>query len=192
MSELSVGTLSGLAANSYVIDVASGSTLDLSAGAVFPAGSIIQVVSTTKTDTFSTTSTSFTDVTGLTATITPSSASSKILVVASVGLGTGTPSATLRARLNGGNADDFVGDASSNRARVATYLRTTGENDWRVTMIPAHFTYLDSPASTSATTYAVQISVDTGTGYVNRSTTDGDNAAYGRGASSITLMEIAG
>ena len=59
MSELSLGTLSGLAANSYVVDVASGSSLDLSAGAVLPAGSILQVVSTTKTDTFSSSSTSF-------------------------------------------------------------------------------------------------------------------------------------
>jgi len=73
MSELAVGSLKGLAANSFVIDVASGSSLDLSAGAVFPAGSVLQVVSTTKTDAFSTTSSSFADVTGLAATITPSS-----------------------------------------------------------------------------------------------------------------------
>ena len=47
---------------------------------VFPAGHVLQVVSTTKTDFFSTTSTTYVDVTGLSATITPSSTSSKILV----------------------------------------------------------------------------------------------------------------
>ena len=96
MSELSVGSLSGLAANSYVIDVAAGSSLDLSAGAVLPAGSIIQVVSTTKTDTFSTTSTSFSDVTGFSVSITPTSTSSKIMVMASAQVGNSSASAVAR------------------------------------------------------------------------------------------------
>jgi len=49
-----------------------------------PTGSVIQVQSTTKTNTFSTTSTSFTDVTGLSVSITPISTSSKILVIYSL------------------------------------------------------------------------------------------------------------
>ena len=43
-------------------------------------GKVLQVVSTAKTDTFSTSSTSFTDITGLSVAITPSATSSKILV----------------------------------------------------------------------------------------------------------------
>jgi hypothetical protein len=56
----------------------------LSAVTTLPAaiatGKVLQVVSTTKTDTFTTTSTSFTDITGMSVSITPSSASNKILV----------------------------------------------------------------------------------------------------------------
>ena len=43
-------------------------------------GNILQVVSTTKTDTFSTTSTSYVDITGLSVSITPTSTSSKIFI----------------------------------------------------------------------------------------------------------------
>ena len=45
-----------------------------------PAGSVLQVVQTVKTDTFATTSTSFVDITGVSVAITPSSTSSKILI----------------------------------------------------------------------------------------------------------------
>ena len=55
-------------------------TAGVVAGGALPAGSILQVVSVTKTDSFTTSSSSFVDITGLSATITPSSASSKILV----------------------------------------------------------------------------------------------------------------
>lgn len=54
--------------------------------------------------------------------------------------------------------------------------------------------YLDSPATTSATTYAVQTRTNAtvgGTVYVNRSALDSDDAYNTRGASSITVMEVA-
>ena len=54
-------------------------------GARLPAGSVLQVVSTTKTDTFTMTGQTQTAITGLTATITPTSASSKILIIVSIG-----------------------------------------------------------------------------------------------------------
>jgi hypothetical protein len=52
--------------------------------AAIATGKVLQVVQTTKTDTFTTTSTSFTDVTGLSVSITPSSASSKILIFSEI------------------------------------------------------------------------------------------------------------
>ena len=189
MSELTVGTLSGLASNSYVIDVATGSTLDLSAGAVFPAGSILQVVSAVKTDTFTSTSSTYEDVTGLSATITPSSASSKILVFAQISLGhaqTGTSGATWR--MTGGGIGAYVGDASASINREIggfTDVSNGWANGMRATQAGI---YLDSPATTSATTYQAQVARFTGgTVYVNRGSNDS-----GRGASSITLMEVAG
>ena len=52
--------------------------------ASIPSGGILQIQSTTKTDTFSSSSTSFTDITGLSVNITPTSSTSKILVITSV------------------------------------------------------------------------------------------------------------
>ena len=50
--------------------------------------------------------------------------------------------------------------------------------------------YLDSPSSTSALTYKVQMKIEGDTMYVNRVGEDTDAAQVGRGASSITLMEV--
>jgi hypothetical protein len=157
-------------------------------------GSILQVVSTAKTDTFSTSSTSFTDVTGLTATITPSSTSSKIMIVASVAAGIITNDDVLFLRLAGGNAEtDFIGDAASNRIRTIYQMTNEiGSFSARFNNNPFTMTYLDSPSSTSELTYRVQIKASIGTVYVNRSGLDSDASIYGRGASSITLMEVAG
>ena len=52
--------------------------------------------------------------------------------------------------------------------------------------------FLDSPSSTSETTYKLQIRTEGGTTYVNRSRSDADATYSGRTASSITVMEIAG
>lgn len=194
MSELSVGSLSGLAANSYVIDVASGSTLDLSAGAVFPAGSIIQVVSTTLTSAVSVsvpTAGSFVDVSGLSATITPSSASSKIMVITMVSHSARTSGTQVTStRLVRDSTAIAIGDAAGNRQRVSSY---TFLNDDGAVHNPS-VQILDSPATTSAVTYKFQVSSNASsqTIYINRSQTDTDTVGYPRSASTITLMEVAG
>lgn len=196
MSELVVGSIAGLAANSYEIDIASSSTLDLSrakAGSIpkaaLPSGSILQVVSTTKTDTFSasvaTTAVSG-DVTGLTASITPQASSSKILV--SVHLSAAVD-ATVYSALYRDGSIILRGDAAGSRQRVATAMIG---NAFFLTTTP--IVYLDSPASTSSLTYSVRLSHSsnsTVTVYVNRGPTDTDNGQTGRYASTITLMEVA-
>jgi len=65
--------------------------------AALPTGSVLQVVSATKTDTLSTTSTGWLDVTGLSVSITPISSSSKIMVIAGI-TGSGTTGTTRLAR----------------------------------------------------------------------------------------------
>jgi hypothetical protein len=153
---------------------------------------VLQVVSTAKTDTFTTTSTSYTDVTGLTATITPSSATSKIMIYAQVSFSAG-PSAGNAAffRINGGNASAFVGAAASTRTQSAIFAPNSASLPVGFTAYTYPIIYLDSPATTSATTYAVQGRAGTsGTVYINRSDLDSDNANYGRVTSSITVMEI--
>jgi hypothetical protein len=153
---------------------------------------IMQVVQTVKTDTFSTTSATFTNVTGLTATITPAFTDSKILIIAMVNFSTSIVANNGAAfRIDGGNATGFVGDTAGNRIRAA--LWSTNQTNFAPanSMLPGNIVYLDSPATTSATTYAIQARIaNSGTAFVNRSGTDTDSDVYGRTASSITVMEI--
>ena len=154
---------------------------------------VLQVVQTIKTDTFSTTSATYTDVTGLSATITPSATSSKILIVASVSnsVSGAAPGHSCMWRVSGGNATTFVGDAASNRVRAALFTNNVVNFAQSEGLITTPIVYLDSPATTSATTYVVQVRIGTtGTAYLNRGGTDTDSAAWARTASSITVMEI--
>jgi hypothetical protein len=160
-------------------------------GAVSRSGGILQVVQATKTDTFTTTSTSFVDVTGLSATITPRSTSSKILVIAQVSYGLANATGLGHFKINGGGSSAYVGDAASNRIR-AVFGGFSGVNVGEIVNSGA-ITYLDSPSTTSSTTYTVQgRQASLGSLFVNRSATDSDSAGSTRGASSITLIEVAG
>ena len=147
---------------------------------------ILQVVSTTKTDTYThSTGVTFSNVTGLAATITPSSTSNKILIY--VNIFTAANNGGTYVKVTGGNAASWVGDAASNRTRTAFANGVPAVGG----LTGAGF-YLDSPASTSAITYQVQIAAadNTTTTYVNRYSADTDNAANPRTTSTITVMEI--
>jgi len=152
-------------------------------------GKILQVVETTKTDTFSSsTAGSFTDITGMSATITPSSTSSKILVLLNINSDGGNNS---HIRLVRGSTAIGIGDAASSRSRVSggAARNSTSANN----MANNGISFLDSPSSTSATTYKVQFYLwSSESWYLNRSDSDGNDGYGGRSASTITLMEIAG
>jgi hypothetical protein len=151
------------------------------------AGNIIQVVSTTKTDDFSTTSTSFTDITGLSVAITPSSTSNKILVFMSVDASNTVASRSVIVGLFRGSTN-LLGSAANNRKR-GFQLANFGDVNVGESI---GFQFLDSPSTTSETTYKVQIAAQADTAVVNRSGSDANNAGYGyRSASSITVMEVA-
>lgn len=160
--------------------------------AKLPANSILQVVQTVKTNTFTSSATSFTDITGLTATITPSSASSRILVMASVVIGH-TQNYFVQIRLAKNGSAILQGDAASSRQRtlgmVYSYPALGPANEqttWSHQVV-------DSPASTSSLTYSVQTMQENGqTQYINRLQRDDDATYEPRSASSIILMEIAG
>jgi hypothetical protein len=80
-----------------------------------------------------------------------------------------------------------MGDAASNRARVSAQTYSGGDSRF----VNFGLTFLDSPATTSATTYKLQTRVDlAGTMYLNRSFGDADLTTNGRGASTITVMEV--
>jgi len=149
-------------------------------------GKILQVVQGTKTSAFTSSSTSWTTVTGLSASITPSSTSSKILVMCSVPYSNHSNTAFIR--LTRGGTVLLQGDSAGSRTRAMA-----ASNDWgsEVNADVFSYTYLDSPATTSSITYYPQVKSDAGTTIgVNRTQQDNDNGAYGRFCSTVTLMEI--
>jgi hypothetical protein len=167
-------------------------------GAAFGAfgGKILQVQSTVLTSIFSASVAqgAETEITGLTVSITPSSATSKILVGYSV-----SSSTTLENGENQfvsifrGATKIALGDAAGNRQRVNSgSTSSTG-------FANVAFTFLDSPATTSPITYSLKLShgrAGTETVILNRVspafTGDTDATNKARGASSITVMEVAG
>ena len=162
-------TLNGTTGITFPVAAATGSALQASSGRV------LQVVSTTKSDVFTTTSASYVDVTGLSASITPSSSSSKVLIIAN-----------LSYSASSGR------DAAFQILRGSTVIPTgvTGSvlnGAYTLSMFSVAQSYLDSPATTSATTYKIQVYVSADTIYVNRRALD----TTFTGQSTITLMEIA-
>lgn len=146
------------------------------------SGRVLNTVSTTKTDTFSTSSTSFTALTGLSATITPKSTSSKILVICNINVANPTAATTYFGLLRGATA---IGRSTTATTQNATFFIA----DIGVTqMFNYASTVLDSPGTTSAVTYSVEMRLTSGTSYINRRSADN---SFG-GISSITLLEIAG
>ena len=114
------------------------------------------------------------------------SLASKILVIAQLVTGQSTTGNLSLFQLSGGNTANYVGDTAGSRPRNTTGGMVTGTYDMKGFSI----TYLDSPATTGATTYKVQMQTKAGTSYINRNHTDPDAAAGHRFASSITVMEI--
>jgi hypothetical protein len=154
-------------------------------------GAVLQVVTVNKTDIFSVSSQTFTDITGLSLSITPTSSSSKILVLASVAIGASTDFAYIRLLRNGTVID--VGDVASNRVQVTGAINyPNAAPSYITTQVPV--TYLDSPATTSSVTYNFQLrSGSTAAAvYINRTGSDRDTTNYEwRTPSNIILMEIA-
>lgn len=147
---------------------------------------VLQVVSTTKTDTFTTTSTTFTDVTGLSVSITPSSTSSKVLVFGSITGSHDVGAAYLGLRMMRDTTPIMVGDTAGNRTSSFTIFAANNETQQTVAG-----QVLDSPASVSALTYKWQVaSIGGGTAFVNRSDADTNVNYVFRSASSITALEI--
>jgi hypothetical protein len=148
----------------------------------------VQIISVTKTDTFTLSGGSavFTDVTGLAASITPSSASNKILCLVNVALFPTTNNEG-SCQLIRGSTVIGGGTATGSRPSVIGFSQFFNGQG----IGPVMISFLDSPATTSSTTYKVAINGVTTT-YVNRTANDADTAYYGRTSSTITLMEISG
>ena len=184
-------TLDGTAGITFPVTAGSASAVQASSGRV------LQVVNTFKSDTTSATSAAtldtWVDITGMSVTITPSASSSKILILYTLNINAASGESVAIQFLRGSTAVGN-GDAASNRLVCFADTRmaaTTGQFEMGI----YSGTYLDSPSTTSSTTYKIQWRKPYDNGstpiYLNRSYDDSDNNDRPRGSSSITVMEIA-
>jgi len=161
-------------------------------GSSFDFGKVLQVEQKVMTSTASVSSTSFTEIAGLTTSITPSSATSKILVDVNMNV---SAYAHYDIKLQADGTDILIGDAAGSRIRSTYhgYLDTTYNGSYN--QIPVSIKFLHSPNTTSAVTYRLVTASPYGSSYtitVNRTFYDTDAAYTGRTASTVTLTEIAG
>ena len=190
MSELSVGQLRGLIVNNNVVSVPSGHTL-------YAPGHVVQVAHGVKRDTWSVSgnATSFYEVSGYSVSITPKSATSKILVSGMIHVSSWYWEIQGRIYRNGAVITDAIGDVRGSRSR-ATFTQNLyeGTGSVRNSWASVAFEYLDSPNTTSPVTYSVALNgYGSGLVGVNRNVYgDTDSADYfANPISTITVMEIA-
>jgi hypothetical protein len=180
-----------------IIDGTSGITYPVTAGGTSAiqasSAKVLQVVQgvvtsvvTTSTPTIGT----FVAISGFTASITPSSSSSKILVIvdANVTTSASTDQGLMYQLTRNGTAID-LGDSAGSRSRVTGVAPQLG---FDYAMAKASVSFLDSPATTSSTTYGLSVCATSSSRsiYLNRTTADADFNYSGRAASTITLLEI--
>ena len=154
-------------------------------------GKILQVVQTVKTDQFTSTAYAYTDITGMSVSITPASASNKILVSFELQVG-GAANTYASFRLLRDSTHIGVSTVTDTNWRVGTLGSLSHENSYQLENTGTSF--LDSPNTTSAITYKLQQS-----SYYNRtisinvptSTSTAANSYTATGISTITVMEVA-
>ena len=135
-------------------------------------GKILQVIQTVKASSFSTTSAALVDITGLSVSITPTSATSKVLVQVNCALN--------RTDTNFSRLTVFRGDAATGTNLAAP---SAGFGLFKADTTPygwATINYLDSPSTTSATTYQAALAAAIG----------GGTASLQGEMSTITVMEV--
>jgi len=194
MSQLSVDQVDKQSGSTLTLGGA-GTTVQPHASATvsgFGGGKVLQVVQAVKTDTFSYAGTTFADVTGLSVSITPSATSSKILIFSTI-----NGAANLRysgIRLVRDSTDIFLGDAAGSRTRVTIPIDSNSDEPSNSYVSRnMGFNYLDSPSTTSATTYKIQVAIAYSasyTTYINTNASDDDANFTLRSASNIIAMEI--
>ena len=173
------------------IQAATGSNVSIASGHVLQApGHVLQVQSmTVTTSATSAAGTTFND-TGLTIDITPSSTSSKIFIMAHVSMGATNGYRFACRLIRDSSAIGFATDAGSRTVATVAHQGSGGN------IIDQTFpiVFLDSPSTTSATTYKIKAACEQGGGtwYLNRGGLAADNSTVYAATSSIAVMEIAG
>ena len=184
--EHSVSTL-----KTNTIQAATGSNVTIASGNVLQApGHVLQVLQSTTTDT-TTIASGATASAVLSQAITPSSTSNKILINISVNIG-GVNNSYGHGQLKRGSTLIGAGAAADSRPQASFGLMSGLSSNFDYRMAIHNFLFLDSPSTTSATTYSVDLVCASGGMNLNRTNQDGNDTISPRGMSTITLMEIAG
>lgn len=161
-------------------------------------GGIVQIKQTLKTDVFSSESSSFTDVTGMSVSITPTSSTSKVLIQVSLAYG-GEDNMYGAVNLLRGSTIVAQGDTGTGSNTRASFGLGGDNNNFQYKLVSATYNFLDSPATTSSTTYKLQVAAvgaDNPSQYIiinspYKSVHSSDTNAYIiRGTSTITAMEV--
>ena len=175
-----------------VLKVNSGANgLEYGAG-----GGVVQTKSTHKADTFTTTATSYTDITGLNVDITPTSSSNKILVLVNITFGGNTnlyAFGRLQRTISGGSATTIgSGNASSNRTQAGFPFHNLDVGNAVYHIKESSFMFLDSPNTTTSTNYKIQcFTHSSGSSlFINRPQNDDNSNYIGRFSSNIIAMEV--
>ena len=158
------------------------------------SGGVLQVVQTVKSDTFSTSGTSFVEITGLTVSITPTSTSSKVLVSVTLLGGENQDAFPAMRLLRNGTAVVLGNSIPPGQQATFGYVNTGNDVRDQYLLTTAAYEYLDSPATTSAVTYSIQVrpmGTTSRTFYLNRPQAIGDVNQF-TVTSTITAIEIAG
>jgi hypothetical protein len=161
-------------------------------------GSILQVVSVFDNtqyvfSTGSANQSTYYDVTGLTVNITPSSVSSKILILSATTVNQTSDAYNIYIRLYRGSTAIALANSTGYLAAASAGFRTAGSGNYMPTTLPINF--LDSPATTSTVNYNIKCCPSGGSSYpsyINRMSAVASDWPQGPGGSTITLMEISG
>ena len=167
----------------------------LASNVTFPAGHVIQVVSTTKLDQMSfNTAGGWVTVTGMNTTLPAIQTGSKILVSGVVHFGCildSNPTGRIRDSIDG------LVQLPSGSGQLLGHFGSSYINDGTATyqMFPAPFNFMYTPTTTASRTMSVEVrqgDTHNQTCWINRSVTDATDAWISRGMSTITVTEIAG
>ena len=191
MSKLEVDAIEPQSGTTLTLG-ASGDTIALASGATLGAGmgKILQVVQATTGTEVAVTGTTFTDTT-LTASITPISTSNKILVLFNQSYYLNKAGASYAfggVRLLRDTTSIWNPNPEDGSGSYGLGIQIVGQSGTYGNPSFVNYNYLDSPSTTSATTYKTQIRAYTATGIATAQRAGGTS----NGASSIILMEVSG
>ena len=160
-------------------------------------GKLLSVNEAVKLDTASQGSATFAAISGLQPTVTPTSTTSKVLVMINLKIGVSHDYADMCLKLfrsvGGTETQIFSGSDDGDRSTGFFGQQDTSGGVGVYVNVPVSAQFLDSPNTTSEVTYIVKWRVQRSSTYIylNRCGTDGDDVGNHRNSSSITLMEIA-